>query len=65
MCVDRACKLTANDGVDDIRIGCSVNGGVVTLLSLIITGEAGEGAVVDVDGETSEGYTARGQGGWT
>jgi hypothetical protein len=65
MCIDRACKLTANDGTDDIRIGCSADGRVVTLLSLIITGEAGEGAMVDGDGETSEEYTARGQRGWT
>ena len=65
ICIDRACKLTANDGADDVRIGCSAGGGVVTLLSFIITGEAGEGAVVDVDGQTSEAYKARGQRGWT
>jgi hypothetical protein len=65
MCVDRACKLTADDGAVEVRIGCSLNGRVVMLLSLIITGEAGEGAAVDVDGETSEGYTAGGQRGWT
>jgi hypothetical protein len=32
MCVDRACKLTANDGADDVRIGCSANGRVVKFL---------------------------------
>ncbi len=46
--------LTANDGMNEVRIGCSTNGRVVTLLSSIITGEAGEEATVDVDGETSE-----------
>jgi hypothetical protein len=50
MCIDRACKLTANEGVVKVRIGCSANGRVVTLLSSIITGEAGEGAAVDVEG---------------
>ncbi len=55
---------TANDGVDEVRIGCSANGRVVSLASLIITGEAGGGAAVDVDGESSEGYTAGGQCGW-
>jgi hypothetical protein len=65
MCVDRACRLTADDGVEDNRIGCSVDGRVVTLLSSIITGEGGEGAAVDVDGETSEGCKAGGQHGWT
>ena len=64
MCADRACKLTADDGMEDNRIGCSANGRVVTLSSSIITEEAGEGAAVDVDGETSEGYKARGQRGW-
>ncbi len=64
MCVNRACMLTADDGVDEVRIGCSADLRVVTLLSLIITGEAGEGAAVDVDGETSKGYTAGGQRGW-
>ncbi len=24
-CVDRACMLTANDGADEVRIGCSAN----------------------------------------
>jgi hypothetical protein len=59
--------LTANDGADKVRTGCSgsANGRVVMLSSLIITGEAGEGAAVDVDGETSEGYIAGGQRGWT
>jgi hypothetical protein len=65
MCVNRVCKLTADDGTVDIRIGCSANGKVVTLLSLIITREAGEGAALDLYGKTSEGYTARGQRGWT
>ncbi len=65
MCINRACKLTADDGTDDVRIGCSADGRVATLSSSIITGEAGEGAAVDVDGETSEGYTAGGQRGWT
>ncbi len=65
MCIDRMCKLTANDGGDDVRIGCAAVGRVVMLLSSIITGEAGEGAAVDVDGETSEGYTAGEQRGWT
>jgi hypothetical protein len=64
MCIDRACKLIANDGAVEVGIGCSANGRVVTLLSLIITGEAGEGAAVGVDGETSEGCTARGQRCW-
>ncbi len=65
MCIDRACKLTANDGAEDDRIGCSANGRVVTLLSSIITGEAGEGAAVDIDGQTSEGYKDGGQCDWT
>jgi hypothetical protein len=65
MCVNRECKLTADDGTEDNRIGCSANGRVVMLLSSIITGEAGEGAAVDVDGETSKGYKAEGQRGWT
>ncbi len=55
ICVNRACKLTANDGADEVRIGCSAGRGVVTLLSLIITGETGEGAAVDVDRKTTEG----------
>ncbi len=55
ICIDRACRLTANDGADEVRIECTANGGVGTLTSLIITGEAGEGSAVDVDGETSEG----------
>ncbi len=65
MCINRACKLTADDGADDVRIGSSAGGRVVTLLSSIITGETGEGAALDVDGETSEGYTAGGQRCWT
>ena len=65
MWVDRVCMLTADDGADDVRIGCLANGRVWTLSSSIITGEAGEGAAVDVDGETSEGYTAGEQRGWT
>jgi hypothetical protein len=60
MCPNRVCKLTAADGAVEVRTGCSADGRVVTLPSLIITGEAGEGAAVDVDGETFEGYTARG-----
>ena len=32
MCIDRVCKLTANDGTDDVRIGCSANGRVVRFL---------------------------------
>ncbi len=65
MCVGRECKLTADDGANDIRIGYSANRRVVMLLSSIITEEAGEEAVVDVDGEISEGYTAGGQRCWT
>ena len=65
MCIGRACKLTADDGANDIRIEYSANGRVVMLSSSIITGEAEEGAVVDVDGEISEGYTAGGQRCWT
>jgi hypothetical protein len=55
ICIDRACNLIADDGADEVRIECTANGGVGTLTSLVITGEAGEGAMVDVDGETSEG----------
>ena len=65
MCANRACKLTADDGAEDNRIACSANGRVVRLSSSIITEEAGERAAVDVDRETSEGYKARGQCGWT
>ncbi len=64
MCINRACKLTADDGADDVRIGCSANGRVVMLSSSIITRETGERAAVDIDGETSEKYTAGGQCGW-
>ncbi len=56
-CADRVCMLPTNDGADEVRIECSADGRVVTLSSLIITENAGEGAAVDVDGETSEGYT--------
>jgi hypothetical protein len=45
--------------------GCLANGRVVMLSSSIITEEAGEGAAVDVDGETSEGHKAVEQCGWT
>jgi hypothetical protein len=30
------------------------------VFALIITGDVGEGAAVDIDGETSEGYTVEG-----
>jgi hypothetical protein len=33
MCADRACKLTADDGMEDDRIGCSANRRVVMLSS--------------------------------